>query len=338
MQTGSFDLLTPDAVVAAVEQTHSCRLDGTVTPYPSYVNRVFGLRSDDGTPLVVKFYRPGRWSWEAILDEHDFIYDCAEDEIPVVTPIRVSEGDTLFEVTVVSAGVEETYFYALFPKMGGRSFDAESDEDWYRLGAIVGRCHLAGRKRQAVFRESCHPVSNTEVYLAELLANDLVHPDCKAAFEMLCTEMIAFISPLFDVVAQQRIHGDCHRGNILHRGDEGLLLYDFDDMVNGPAVQDIWLLLPDYASNCRRELIMLLDGYQQFSRLEHITLRLIEPLRFMRMVYFLVWRARQRHDFWFRKNYPDWGNEAFWIKEVEDLRIQQNVIREYLDGPFDYSL
>ena len=327
---GSFDPLTPDAVIAAVEQTHGCRLDGTVTPYPSYVNRVFGLRTDEGAHLVVKVYRPGRWSRKAILEEHDFLEDCRKEEIPVVVPMRDSRGDTLSELTASDGSIEEIYFYALFPKMGGRSFDAESDEDWFRLGTIVGRCHVAGRRRKALFRESCHPVTTTGAYIAELLENDLIHPDCGAEFEALCTEMTALIAPLFDGVEYQRIHGDCHRGNILDRGEEGLLLYDFDDMANGPAVQDIWLLLPDYAYNCRRELAMLLDGYEQFSHLKPSSLPLIEPLRFMRMVYFLVWRSRQRHDFWFQKSFPGWGSEAFWMKEIEDLRVQHSVIRDYL--------
>ena len=331
MQTGSFDLLTPKTVIAAVEQSHGIRLDGMVTPYPSYVNRVFGIQNEDGTPLVAKFYRPGRWSWDAVLDEHDFLMDCAAEEIPVVTPLEDGDGDTLCEVTVAGPDLEETYFYTLFPRMGGRNFDAESDDDWYRLGTIVGRCHLVGKKRRAEHRESCHPVTNTSSYVEELLSEGLVHPDSVEGFEEICGEIIDQITPLFDDLDYQRVHGDCHRGNILDRAEEGLLLFDFDDMVNGPVVQDLWLLLPDYANNCRRELIMLLDGYGQFSDFDSASLKLIEPLRFMRMVYFLVWRARQRHDYWFRSNFPDWGTEAFWIKEVEDLRVQRDVIRDYLD-------
>ena len=331
MQTGSFDLLTPKAVISSVEQTHLYQLDGMVTPYPSYVNRVFGLTSDTGEPLVVKFYRPGRWTYDAILDEHDFLEDCAADEIPVVVPIKDSEGDTLAEVTVADNGIEETFFYALFPRMGGRNFDAESDDDWYRLGTIVGRCHTTGKKQIAANRETCHPIKNTGAYLQELLDENLVSPICRDDFETVCRDLIGEIVPLFEDLDIQRLHGDCHRGNILDRADEGLVLYDFDDMVNGPAVQDLWLLLPDYAGNCRRELLMLLDGYEQFVELDRSTLKLIEPLRFMRMVYFLVWRARQRHDFWFNSNFPDWGTEAFWIKEVEDLRVQKNVIRDFLD-------
>ena len=331
MYTGTFDLLSPDAVVSAVEQSYPLKLDGVVTPYPSYVNRVFGLRSDDGFFFVAKFYRPGRWEWDAILDEHEFLVDCADDEIPVVVPISDLDGDTLAEVTIVEDQKEETFYYALFPRMGGRNFDAETDDDWYRLGTIVARCHVAGRKRVAEYRESYNPAINTRGYLQELIRDDLIHPECRDEFEQLCEEILKDITPLFDGISVQRLHGDCHRGNILDRADEGLVLFDFDDMINGPPVQDIWLLLPDYAGSCRRELTVLLDGYSQFSDIDLSSLRLIEPLRFMRMVYFLVWRARQRYDYWFTSHFPDWGTEAFWIKEVEDFKTQKDIIRDFLD-------
>ncbi len=335
MQTGSFNLLTPEAVIGAIEQSHGLTLDGTVTPYPSYINRVYGLRTDDGDGLVAKFYRPGRWSWEAILDEHEFITDCAEMEIPVAVPVCDLDGDTLCEVSVADNGNEESYIYALFPQMGGRNFDAESDEEWYRLGTIVGRCHLAGRKRVAENRALIDPAVSTRSYLAELIKADLIHSSSRDEFEKICTDLIDAILPIFNNTDVQRLHGDCHRGNILDRDVEGLLIYDFDDMANGPPVQDLWLLLPDYANNCRRELTNILDGYNQFCDLDTANLRLIEPLRFMRMVYFLVWRARQSSDYWFKANFPDWGTDAFWIKEIEDMKVQRDVIHESLgnDSP-----
>ena len=331
MYTGSFDSLTPEIVITAVEQAYGLRLDGSVNPFPSYINRVYGLRSEEGLPLVVKFYRPGRWSWDAILDEHEFLSDCAELEIPVVTPISDPDGDTLCEVAVGSAGSEKSYFYALFPQMGGRNFDAESDDDWYRLGTIVGRCHGAGKKKNAEFRATISPTTGTRVFLSEILENNLVHPDCADDLEDTCSRTIELIEPLFQGMSLQRVHGDCHRGNILDRLDEGLLLYDFDDMAMGPPVQDLWLLLPDHAAHCTRELTMLLDGYNQFAELETGSIGLIEPLRFMRMVYFLVWRSRQSNDYWFKQHFPDWGTEAFWIKEIEDFKVQREIIEESPD-------
>ncbi|MBN1685973.1 MAG: serine/threonine protein kinase, partial [Spirochaetales bacterium] len=251
-------------VISAIEQSHGVTFDGTVTPYPSYTNRVYGLRTDTNERYVAKFYRPGRWSREAILDEHAFIADCADMDVPVAVPVRDLEDDTLCEVAVSGPDGEESYRFALFPQMGGRNFDAESDKDYYRLGAVVGRCHAAGKKRKAEHRVIIHPELSTRSYLTELLEADLIHPGCREEFESICSGLIETITPLFDGTARHRLHGDCHRGNILDRGDEGLLIFDFDDMANGPPVQDLWLLLPDYVQNSRRALNNIIEGYTQF--------------------------------------------------------------------------
>jgi Ser/Thr protein kinase RdoA (MazF antagonist) len=330
MRTASFDTLTPEAVVAGVERARGLVLDGTLNPYPSYVNRVYGLRTEEGVELVVKFYRPGRWTDAAILDEHRFLFDCAKAELPVVAPLADAAGRSLHEFALDDGAGGPLFRFALFPKKGGRNFDAESDDDWLRLGGLVGRLHAVGRERAAPDRDTLSPGGLSSGFVDELLADGHVHPKYRDEFESICRQTLASIAPLFEGVDSIRIHGDCHRGNILDRAGRGLLVIDFDDMLNGPPVQDLWLLLPGYAADCGRELAMLVDGYGQFSPFDRRTLELIEPLRFMRLIYFLAWRGRQRGDFWFDRSFPEWGNEAFWIKEVEDLRVQSEVVREAL--------
>jgi Ser/Thr protein kinase RdoA (MazF antagonist) len=323
---GSFDLLSPDAISAAVEGSLGIGSGGTISAYPSYVNRVYGLRLDDDREIVAKFYRPGRWSRECILDEHRFIADAARAELPVAVPLALEGGDTLGELVLEDEEGESAFSFALFPKMGGRNFDAEADEDWLRLGAVLGRLHAVGGERKAPHRLVCGPESLTAPQLRELRDQGLVHPDLRAEFEELCARVIAFLSPRFEGIAPRRIHGDCHRGNILDRPGEGLYIIDFDDMMTGPAAQDLWLLLPDHAEKCRRELGLLVEGYETFLPFDRRELELIEGLRFMRMVYFLAWRARQRHDKWFRESFPDWGGKAFWLTELEDLRDQAELL------------
>lgn len=329
MRVGLFDSLTPDVALHAVERAHSLVLDGSVQPYPSYVNRVYGVRDDDGRELIAKFYRPRRWTAEAIAEEHRFLLDCAAAEIPVVPPIAALDGETLHPAEILSepeAG-GESFLFALFAKRGGRSFDAETDEQWHRLGSLIGRCHAVGARGSAEHRLVCAPRSLTATFVDDLMNQGLVVGEAREEFEAVCRETLAAVEPLFHDVPFIRIHGDCHRGNILDRPDTGLLLFDFDDMMIGPAVQDLWLLLPGYAHQSRRELTMLLDGYEQFAPFDRCWLDLIEPLRFMRMIYFLAWRAAQKHDYWFRASFPDWGSEAFWIQETEDLKTQAAVIR-----------
>lgn len=321
---GSFNTLTPHVVSASVEAFFDHTLDGTVERYPSYVNRVYGLRTDSGEPLVVKFYRPDRWSTEAILAEHRFLDELARADVPVVAPLPDLEGDTVFEVEVDATEQENApvFRFALFPRRGGRGFDAESDEDWFRLGSIVGRMHAVAKQNSAPERFRIDPKRWTGTYVTELLDAGAVHPDCSEEFREVSLSTIDRITPIFNDVPEQRLHGDCHRGNILDRPGEGLLLIDFDDMMEGPAVQDLWLLLPDHATEVTRELTMLLNGYRQFTEFDTAELDLIEPLRFMRIIHFLAWQLRQRNDLWFRQEHTEWGNRAFWIKEIEDLREQ----------------
>jgi Ser/Thr protein kinase RdoA (MazF antagonist) len=328
--TGSFELLSPDRALRAVEDAHGFELDGTMESYPSYVNRVYGMRARTGERWVAKFYRPGRWTEEAILDEHRFLTDCAAAEIPVVAPAAGSDGRTLHLLDAREDGAEETFRFAVFPRSGGRSFEPETPDALVRLGSLLGRCHAVGARGEAPHRVRCAPVPLTASYIEELLSEKLVHPDCVEEFSAACRETLADIDPLFRDAAVQRIHGDCHRGNVIDRPGEGLALIDFDDMMTGPPVQDLWLMLPDHAERSARELDALLEGYEQFQSFNRSTLRLIEPLRFMRMIYFLAWRARQRNDYWFRGSFPDWGTEAFWIKETEDLRDQAAMVRAAL--------
>jgi Ser/Thr protein kinase RdoA (MazF antagonist) len=186
----------------------------------------------------------------------------------------------------------------------------------------VGRVHQIGVRNGASERLTVDPATWTGPFVRELIDNGMVHPEFVNEFHDLVWSVIEGVQPLFSGINLQRIHGDCHRGNILERPGEGLLLIDFDDMMVGPAVQDLWLLLPDHAEACTRELTMLEDGYSQFRTLDRRELDLIEPLRFMRMIHFLAWRGRQRHDHWFQQQFPEWGNHAFWVREIEDLKDQ----------------
>lgn len=336
---GPFDLLSPDHVLATVEQAFGLVLDHTVERFPSYINRVYGVRTDDGVEYIAKFYRPDRWSQEAIAEEHAFLLDCAAAELPVVAPIADAEGDTLHEIEFAAgddAGTEvdpaaTRFAFALYPKRGGRGFDAEGDAEWYRLGSLIGRVHAVGRRDDAWERLTCTPAGSTRGFVAELRESGIVHPDLREEFFALAEEGLTTIEPLFADVPLQRIHGDFHRGNILERGDEGLLVIDFDDMLMGPAVQDLWLLLPDRIGAVRRELINLLEGYREFTPFEGRHLALVEPLRFMRILYYLAWNARQRNDYSFAQEHPEWGSKGFWIKEIEDLRTQLEYIREEND-------
>ena len=322
----SFDLLTPYVAVQAIESVIAAPVDGALTGYPSYVNRVYGFCGEDGRHYVAKFYRPGRWAWEAIAEEHRLVARCAAAELPVVAPLADLDGETLHAVTAASGSAEQEFYFAVYPKRNGRNFDADRDEDWLRIGALVGRLHLAMAGGGAAHRLTYTPQAATARFIDELAQAGVVAPNAASEFFELAHGAVERFAPLFAGVPLQPVHGDCHRGNILDRAAEGLLLIDFDDLMLGPAVQDLWLLLPGRVADSRGELALLLEGYEQFRPFDWRDLRLIEPLRLMRMIYYLAWSALQRHDLRFRESFPHWGGAAFWTQETEDLRTQLRVI------------
>ncbi len=316
-----FEHLTPEVLLDIVEGATGIPMTGLTIPLPSYINRVYEIQARRGERLIVKFYRPRRWSREAIEDEHRFLADCAEAEIPVVCPLPLADDSTL--------GCADGIFFALFPKRAGREFEQNTDEDWRRVGRLVARIHLAGERRTSRDRITLHPEKSTRGDLTLLIKGGFITHRYLREFEDLTSSIVQNITPLFDEIGFIRIHGDCHRNNMLDRPGEGLMAIDFDDMMMGPPVHDLWMLLPDHAGRSRREIDLLLDGYEQFREFDYPSLRLIEPLRFMRIIYFLAWLARQKDDYAFQANHPDWGGEIFWQREISDLKHQFQVIMEH---------
>jgi Ser/Thr protein kinase RdoA (MazF antagonist) len=319
----SFDHVTPDFILASVEAATGLRLSSVLFALPSYINRVYEVRTVDGTKLIAKFYRPGRWNRDAIVDEHRFVQDCADAEIPVVPANPLKSGTTIEE----HGGI----FLSAFAKRAGRQLEITDDNDWQRLGSLVGRMHLCGEKKQALHRITINPKNSTFDDINHLVKN-VVPERFKEQYKTAAMRLIESSAPLFAGAECIRIHGDCHRGNILNRLEEGLLLIDFDDMAMGPPVQDLWLLLPDRAEKSKLEIDLFLQGYERFRRFDRQSLRCIEPLRAMRMIYFLGWCSRQIDDAQFKKHFPDWGNDPFWQKEINDLREQLGFVE---DIPFD---
>lgn len=317
---GGFSLLTPQIILSSLEEA----LDNELTSYtyqlPSYINRVYELKDSDGKSYIVKFYRPGRWSKTAIKEEHEYILDCFNFEIPVAEPMTQKNNDTLGEV--------EGIYYAVFPKKAGRQFDVEDKKSWVRVGSLLGRIHNVGEQRKAAARINLTPQESTLKCLNDL--QQVITDKWKDSYTSICSKIIETILPYFEGLRNIRIHGDFHVGNILNRLDEGLMVIDFDDMMNGPAVQDFWLLLPDHYPVSKPYLDLLLQGYRQFREFDSRSTLLIEGLRAMRLIYFTAWSALQREDFQFRNRYPDWGSDSFWSREVNDLKIQYaNIIDSF---------
>ena len=319
-----FSHLTPDTVLHLIEQSLGRRCSNLCRPLTSYINRVYDVEMDDNSWVVAKFYRPGRWSRDALQDEQDFLFELAEREIPVIAPLKCADGQFLQE--------HHGMHYALFPKKGGRACDEPTDRQWLELGRLLARVHGVGAMHPPRDRIEIGPAQSTARHVQFILGSDFVRPSLRADYEAAIRDVLDLITPLFEGVRKIRIHGDCHRNNIISRPGEPFTLIDFDDMAVGPAVQDLWMLLPGHMRHSQAELGLLLEGYETFAELDRGTLKLIEPLRAMRFIHFTAWCARQKADGGFARVAPDWGTEPFWKQEIHDLRQQRQEIVDSLEG------
>lgn len=312
----NFENLTPNVVFRAVEEATGKKLTGFMATFTSYINRVYELETAVGDRLIAKFYRPGRWGYDALCDEHDFLFDCREAELPVVAPELLLNGSSLGEFNGL--------YFTVFPKMAGRQFDLTSPDQWEKVGRLLGRLHAVGEKEVAPDRVELHPEASLADDI-EYLLDYIPRPFIKS-FQTITDELMAVALPLFESVNGIRIHGDAHLSNFIDRLDGKVYMIDFDDMMMGPAVQDFWLILPDYASRSGYELERLIEGYEYFRPFDRREIALIEPLRAMRMIYFTAWCASQKDDFKFQSNFPNWGTDLFWRKELKELKDQMNII------------
>ncbi len=311
-----FFRLTPDWVLRAVE-AGGLRPTGHCMALNSLENRVYDLRLTDDSHVVAKFYRPGRWSREAILEEHAFLEGLREAEIPVCAPLRFDDGETLHEV--------EGILYAVWPRTGGRPPDELGDEEIEILGRLLARIHNVGALRDTSHR----PRLSAQAYARQPLSLLEQQGLLPQAYAQRYRDAVLELASIYDErslgIPSHRIHGDCHVGNLL-RGNEGWFFVDFDDFVTGPAVQDVWMLLPGRDHEAARQRERLIHAYRQFRDFETPWLRLVEPLRALRFIHYAGWIARRWQDPAFPATFPHFGTDAYWENETRDLEAQLRLI------------
>ncbi|MGN6329305.1 MAG: serine/threonine protein kinase [Rhodanobacter sp.] len=303
--------LSPDLVLDAVG---ACGLwpDGRLLALNSYENRVWqvGLEAvgdEPATPVIAKFYRPGRWSDAAIEEEHAFAQALANDELPVVAPLAF-HGKTLLH--------HDGFRYALTPRRGGRAPSLESAEQLQWLGRLIARMHVVGARGAFVHRSRLDRDTMVRRPMQAVLASALLpaslHSHYRAAASRL-DDAIARRQEAVGAVRQIRLHGDCHPGNVLWT-DNGPHFVDFDDARRGPAVQDLWMLAGDEAA-----MEALLEGYRQFRDFDDGELALIPALRAMRQLHYAGWIAERWSDPAFPAAFPFAAEPRWWEQHVADL-------------------
>lgn len=302
--------LTPDAVLNAIEAT-GLRCTNACHALNSFENRVYEVELADEarTRRVAKFYRPERWTAAQIREEHAFLAALADDEVPVCNVLALGDGDT-----VASAG---HILFCLFERWGGRAPEEIDDELAGRLGALAARIHNVGARLDIKHRRRLDADRTLEA-LEWLLSGTLIPTPLRDRYGRAARALVDLLRARLEGVDLQPIHGDLHAGNLILR--EGVLhVLDFDDMVIGPPVQDLWLLLPGRDVDSRRRRALFLEGYERFRAFDRRTLNLIEPLRGLRFVTYSAWLARRWHDPIFPLTWPQFGGESWWRDAVDDL-------------------
>ncbi|MEI7447237.1 MAG: serine/threonine protein kinase [Burkholderiales bacterium] len=321
-----FALLDPSRILDALEAA-SWRGDGRLLALNSYENRVYQVWLEDGGSVVAKFYRPERWTDAQILEEHRYTAELASHEIPVVAPLDV-DGRTLH--------AHEGFRFAVYPRRGGRAPELDDPETLLRLGRFIGRIHAVGAS--APFRE--RPTVDVETFGREprdwLLAHDAVPTELRPAWLAVVDPCLEAVEAAFGRASPRRtlrLHGDCHAGNVLWT-DDGPHFVDFDDARNGPAIQDLWMLLSGDAADMRRQLADVLEGYRDFMDFDRAELQLIEPLRTLRLIHYSAWLARRWSDPAFPAAFPWFGSVRYWQDRILELREQLGAMAEpALDVP-----
>ncbi len=305
----SFYRLTPDRVLEAVERA-GFEPSGHCFALNALENRVYDVRLEDGRHVVAKFYRPGRWSRAAILDEHALLDALVEAEIPVCAPLRMAQGETLLETLDIQ--------YAIWPRTGGRAPDELRDDELEVLGRMLARIHAVADRVGAPNRSILDPEHGPLAALALLEERRFLPPTISVRYRRAVEALVAVYEDRAEGVALQPIHGDCHMGNLL-RGDAGWFFLDFDDLVIGPPVQDVWMLLPGRDAEAERQRRVLIEAYESFRPFDRRALGLIEPLRGFRFVFYAGWIAKRWTDPVFPDAFPHFGTDAYWEDETRDL-------------------
>jgi Ser/Thr protein kinase RdoA (MazF antagonist) len=316
----SFSELSPDMVLDAL-QSLNLHGDGRLLALNSYENRVYQVGMEDTAPVIVKFYRPGRWTDAAIREEHQFVDALYAQEIPVVPAICIAN-DTLH--------MHQGYRFAVFPRQGGRAPELDRDDTLKQMGRLMGRIHAVSADSAYQHRPALDVLSFGDEPRAWLLDHHFIPPDLLDSWQSVTTQALESVRYCYERAGDLRylrLHGDCHGGNVLWT-DDGPHFVDFDDSRSGPAVQDLWMLLSGERQERSTQLAILLAGYEDFFEFNPRELHLIEALRTLRLLHYSAWLARRWDDPAFPAAFPWFNTVRYWQDRILELREQIALMDE----------
>jgi Ser/Thr protein kinase RdoA (MazF antagonist) len=319
-QSTAYAGLTPDTLLDAVDHC-GYPTDGRFLALNSYENRVYQVGMENGTPIIAKFYRPGRWATEAIMEEHEFSLALAAQEIPVIAPLVIN-GTTLQKFN--------GYRFSLYPRQGGHWPELNTREEREWMGRFIARIHRVGAIQPFAHRPTLDIDSFGFRSYEFLLAGGYIPAHIEHAYRTLAEDLLQQITGIYNDNGRLhtlRLHGDCHPGNILWT-DLGPHFVDLDDCRTGPAIQDIWMLISGDRHEMQSQLTDIMQGYLQFRDFDCRELRLIEPLRTLRIMHYAAWLARRWSDPAFPRAFPWFDTPRYWEDHILSLREQSSLLDE----------
>ncbi len=321
-----YENLSYDLILTAIERL-GLDPSGRILALNSYENRVFQIELNEKENIIAKFYRPGRWSDEAILEEHKFSLSLDKNEIPVVAPFEFKNNTMFFY---------EGFRFALFPSRGGRVPNLENMNNLQWIGRLIGRIHLMGENNPYEFRHKLDSKSFGWSAREAVLKGNLLPDECRQEYEEISEQLIKSTETIFKEIKPKyiKLHGDCHPGNILWTG-MGPHFIDMDDGCNGPAVQDLWMLLNGNKDEIKKQILSLIDGYESFFVFNKAELNLIEALRSLRQLHYSGWITKRWGDPAFPLAFPWYTERSFWQGYISDLKIQQSSLDRQISGCID---
>lgn len=307
--------LTPDLILESIESLGFI-CSGSLLALNSYENRVYQVGIEDSKPMVAKFYRPRRWSNEAILEEHSFALELLDHEIPVIAPWRDRQNNSLHQY--------QKFRFALFPCEGGRALELDHLEQLEWMGRFIGRLHAVGACKPFQHRSQLDVKTYGYNSLEFLLNHDFIPLHLKQNYQDIAEKLLTKIEETYQQVGEINIircHGDMHSGNVLWR-DAAPHIVDLDDCIMAPAIQDIWMLLSGDKDQTRLQLAHILRGYREFYEFNRQELNLIESLRTLRMLMYSGWLAKRWEDPTFPLNFPWFNTSHYWQEQIVNLNQQ----------------
>ncbi len=312
----NFSGLTPDLILNAVETTGIYPVSG-LFPLNSYENRVYQFLAEDNRRYVVKFYRPQRWTDQQIQEEHDFTHELTEHEVPICAPLRF-DNESLLNY--------QDFRFAVFPSVGGRQFEVDNLDQLEWMGRFIGRIHQVAARTGFSHRPALTLQSHLLEPREQLANSELVPESLKTAFFTILDVLYQKVQETYSDTNHIRLHGDCHPGNILWR--DGPTFVDMDDCRSGPAIQDLWMMLSGDRNNQLLQLDTLVMAYEEFYEFDTSQLKLIEPLRAMRLVHYMAWLDKRWQDPAFPQAFPWFGSDKYWEQQILSLKEQVAALDE----------